>query len=128
MGYYTAHPAGNQVMGREKSVNIGKSGNFIASPAIAGVVEEIVGLLTPRQIYLYNQRINDKLATTSFKLCIIAEAEDKSAAERRIYLEIDCDIPFDILLYTPDEWETLTAIPTSFASKIRATGTVIYHG
>jgi hypothetical protein len=92
------------------------------------VAEEIVELLAPRKIYLYNQRISDKLATSSFKLCIIAEVEEKSAAEHRIYLEIDCDIPFDILLYTPAEWETLTAIPTSFASKICATGTVIYHG
>jgi hypothetical protein len=98
------------------------------SPAVTGVAEEIAGLLAPRTIYLYNQRISDKLATTSFKLCIIAEVEDKSAAERDVYLKIDCEIPFDILLYTPEEWETLTAIPTTFASKINASGTVIYRG
>jgi hypothetical protein len=109
-------------------MNTGKSDNFIGSPAVTGVAEDIVGLVAPQRIFLYNQRINDRLVTTSFKLCVIAEVEEKTAAERKLYREIDCDVPFDILLYTPAEWETLTAIPTSFASKIRATGTVIYHG
>jgi hypothetical protein len=109
-------------------MNTEKSDHFTKSPAVMGVVGEIVSLLAPRKIYLYNQRINDKQVITSFKLCVIAEVENKIATERSIYLEIDCDIPFDILLYTPEEWEALTAMPTSFASKIRTTGTVIYHG
>lgn len=109
-------------------MNAEKTDNFIASQEVAEVVEQIIRLISPMRIYLYNQRIDAKYITTSFKLCIIAAVEDKYVAERDIYMEIDCDIPFDILLYSPEEWEELTSHTASFAHRIKRTGTVVYDG
>lgn len=109
-------------------MNNTKSDNFLKPLTVVSVVKSIAALCKPRRIYLYNQRINSRQVTTSFKLCIVADVEDKFAAERDIYREIDCDIPFDILIYTPEEWEELTANDNSFAHKISKSGTVVYDG
>ena len=102
--------------------------NFIHCPNLMNVVDRIVELVQPDTVYLYNQRINARDVITAFKVCIVADVADKSAAERTIYLQIDCDIPFDILLYTPEEWQSLTQSATSFAYKIQQSGTVVYNG
>lgn len=96
------------------------------SSVIALVVEEIVNLLHPHTIYLYNQRISLKGEYISFKLCVIADFPDKTEAERSVYRNIDCAIPFDVLLYTPGEWEELSHNTAAFASHIIETGTVVY--
>lgn len=93
---------------------------------VASAVEEIVTLLAPEQIYLYNQRFSAAGATTGFKLCVVGTFVNKEAAEREIYLNIDSDVPFDVLLYTPEEWTQLCRCPDSFAHKICQTGIRIY--
>ena len=105
-----------------------KKDNFLHCPELLHVVQRIVAFVQPDVVYLYNQRINAKDEITSFKLCLVADVADKSAAERTIYLQIDCDIPFDILLYTRAEWQDLTQNATSFAYKIQQSGTVVYDG
>ncbi|MDL2233051.1 hypothetical protein LJC63_05665 [Ruminococcaceae bacterium OttesenSCG-928-L11] len=105
-----------------------KSDHYVNSPMVMGVVNKIVELLGPQRIYLYNQRINSRNLISSFKLCIVTEVGDKFAAERDIYMEIDCDVPFDILIYTPAEWEDLIDSETSFARKILDSGLVLYNG
>lgn len=94
---------------------------------VASVVDEIVRLLRPDRVYLYNQKFSVTGDTTSFKVCVIADLADKDAAEREIYLGIDSDVPFDVILYTPKEWSQLCRNPDSFARKIYLTGTVV-HG
>ncbi len=94
---------------------------------IRQVVEEIVGLLQPVRVYLYNHRLTLEGKSASFKLCIIAAMADKQRAERSIYLDVDSPIPFDILLYTPQEWEALLEQRGSFAGKIAMTGMVVYE-
>lgn len=96
------------------------------SEEVAQVVDGIVRLLNPQQIYLYNQRISFQGETTGFKLCIIAPFINKIIAERDIYLHVDSEIPFDVILYTPAEWKQLCDSPDSFASKICLTGMVVY--
>lgn len=94
--------------------------------AIESVVGEIVDLLSPQTIYLYNRKLNPKGELTSFKLCVISDLSDREQAERDIYRKVDCPIPFDILLYTPQEWEHLREDPATFASRIQQEGTVLY--
>ena len=95
------------------------------SPVIKTIVDSIANFLNPDAIYLYNQRINSNSHVTSFKLCIVADVKDKLAAESDIYMKFDCDVPYDILIYTVDEWEDLTEHDTSFAYKIMQTGTSV---
>lgn len=93
---------------------------------IAAVVDEIVAMLAPQWVYLYNHRTNAAGSTTGFKLCVVADMPDKAVVERRIYLEIDSEVPFDVILYTPAEWKRLCDTPDSFARKIFLTGMVVY--
>lgn len=95
------------------------------SQEVRGVVEEIAKLIRPNAIYLYNHKRTLSGQIASFKLCVIADCV-KEAAERQIYREIDCMIPYDIILYTPEEWQQLTDRPDTFAHKISRTGTVVY--
>lgn len=93
---------------------------------VACVVDKIVELVRPIRIYLYNQRFSAAGSTTGFKLCVVADFADKAEAERNIYLEIDSEVPFDVILYTPAEWRDLCDHIDSFARKIFLTGTVVY--
>lgn len=109
-------------------MNREKTDKFILSEPVSKVVRSIIRLLSPIQIYLYNQRINSKNDTSSFKLCVVANVPDRFAAERDVYMDVDCEVPFDLLIYTPAEWEETTAQPNSFARKILETGMVVYNG
>lgn len=108
--------------------DVKQNGNFLRSGEVSAVVEKIAEICSPQFIYLYNQRIDSRNELSSFKLCIVAGIEDKLACERDIYMKADCDIPFDILMYTPEEWEQLVIKSGSFASRINETGVVLYNG
>ncbi|MCL2084486.1 MAG: hypothetical protein FWH06_04415, partial [Oscillospiraceae bacterium] len=60
-------------------------------------------------------------------LCVVADADDKESVEHMIYLDAECDISYNLLLYTPDEWAELTLDPQSYASRIVQKGTVVYE-
>lgn len=93
---------------------------------IQGVVEDVVELLSPQTVYLYNEKHNPKGEILSFKLCIIASLADKEEAERLVYRGVECEVPFDILLYTPEEWSHLIDNDASFASRVNEIGRVVY--
>ena len=93
---------------------------------VRDVVDAIAGLLAPQAIYLYNQKLDCSGKVTSFKLCVVGDFRDKLKAERTLYWEVNSDLPFDVLLYTPEEWEALSANPTAFACRIKKTGTLVY--
>ncbi|MBQ4317391.1 MAG: nucleotidyltransferase domain-containing protein [Clostridia bacterium] len=59
-------------------------------------------------------------------ICIVAKTTNKRRLAATISAEIDCDIPVDVLVYTPDEWEDCISDETSFATKILKEGTVLY--
>lgn len=41
------------------------------------------------------------------KLCVVIPEGDSEAAERRLYLEVESELPFDALVYTGGEWKEL---------------------
>lgn len=55
-------------------------------------------------------------------VCVVCECEDKRMLERRLYLDIESEISFDVILYTPDEWAALLDDPQSYASRIAEKG------
>lgn len=93
---------------------------------IKQVCDEIAQHYAPEQIILFNYKNSVLGEPRSFKLCVVTKTDNKSALEKEIYLNVECDIPFDILIYTSDEWEHLTAEATSFAYRIKKKGTVVY--
>ena len=92
------------------------------------VRDGILKLCSPEKIYLFNLKKDmSGKATTSFKLCVIIEADDLPAIEKELYLGIESGMPFDLVLYTPREWAEYSAEEQSFARRILTEGTMIYE-
>ena len=75
---------------------------------------------------LFNVKHSPNGEVKGFKLCVVMETADKAGDEKRIYLDIDSDIPFDVLVYTPREWDALLLEQHSFANRIMREGTCVY--
>ena len=91
------------------------------------VVADIVRLIHPEKIILFSQKHSLQGEMVSFKLCVVADCADKAQTERQLYLELDSPVPFDVVLYTPEEFAQLKALRGTFASKVRAKGKVLYE-
>ena len=52
--------------------------------------------------------------------------ENNSELECRLYLNIDCELPFDLVIYREDEFNKLKCEIGTFAWKINNSGTVLY--
>lgn len=93
---------------------------------IRSVCDRLKGGFSPEKIILFSTKYSISGRMKSFKLCLVTDTRDKAELEKNIYLTIDCDIPFDVLVYTPDEWATLTGETDSFANRIKEEGTYVY--
>jgi predicted nucleotidyltransferase len=92
------------------------------------VLEQLREMIGPRKIILYGTKRD--LATgavNDIDVCLVVNTEDKTALEHELYLAVDSEISFDLIIYTPEEWETLTADHQSFAHRILQKGTVVYE-
>ena len=96
-------------------------------PSILKICDEVVRLLKPQKIILFSVKDGTIGKPSSFKLGVIADVANTRAAESLVYLNVDSDIPFDILVYKNDEWNTLLQDPHSFASRIAEKGISIYE-
>ena len=97
------------------------------NPTLSQLTADIVQLLSPEKIIVFSQKQSADGRLTSVKLCIIITDGDPKAAEHRLYMELENDLPFDVLVYTLAEWRHLLEIPYSFAGRIQKTGRVIYE-
>lgn len=95
--------------------------------SIRSVCSDIVRHFSPDRVILFSIKHSVSGRARSFKVCVIMRTDEKAAMEKRIYLDVDSDIPFDVLLYTPEEWDRLIAQKDSFARSITEEGTVIYE-
>lgn len=94
---------------------------------IKKAAEEVAAKCSPKKIYLISQKNNIKGELLSFKLGVILHGKtEHKELEEELYLQIDCDVPFDIVLYNSDEWDELSEEPGTFAWKILNSGIVIY--
>ncbi|MDR2908454.1 MAG: hypothetical protein LBU86_01030 [Oscillospiraceae bacterium] len=94
---------------------------------IRETARSIARILGAEVIYLYNHRIDSSGRLTTCKLAAIAELTDREEGMRRVYREADCELPFDLVIYTPAEWEELTRQKTAFATHIKNTGHIVYE-
>lgn len=90
--------------------------------------DEIVRLCAPRQIYVFNQKNTPSGDVASVKLCVVIPGGDSREEESRLYLHLESDLPFDLLVYTQQEWQRLLDTKLSFARHIRETGRLLYEG
>lgn len=93
---------------------------------IDDVVEQIVYNFGPKKVILFSRKDDLSGNCLSFKLCILLNCKDKMEVEKQIYINTDSEIPFDIIVYTPDEFEENLDVIGSFAAKVNRTGIVVY--
>lgn len=90
------------------------------------VVKSIVDKFGPEKIYLFSNKRGGVGKSAGFKLGVIVEHGDLQELERQIYLQVDSEVPFDIVLYTPEIWAELLDRKGSFAQRIIAHGVEVY--
>ena len=93
---------------------------------IRSLVDELTAYCAPQYVYLFSAKTDPADDLLSFKLCIVIDTQDKDRLEHDLYLELDCEYPFDIVIYTEEEWERFTKKENSFAKTIFEKGRLIY--
>lgn len=95
---------------------------------IVKLCEQIAELINPVRIIIFNRKYTLSDELSSFKLCVIINGIECSKAEQQIYLNLDCDVPFDVLVYNYEHWKSLLDDKYSFAYRgIMNGGVVLYE-
>jgi hypothetical protein len=92
------------------------------------ILSAILKICDPVAVIMYGKKYDvssDKIKSADF--CLIIDSLPKDELLKRIYVEVESDIPYNVLIYTADEWEEMTGDPLSYASRISEKGTVIYE-
>jgi hypothetical protein len=92
------------------------------NPLINSIAKRIAEKCSPHKIILISYKTNNYSELTSFKLALIVDDSTESMPELEcsLYMDIDSDIPFDLVFYLKDNEGT-------FAWKINNTGAVLYE-
>ena len=96
---------------------------------IIKLCEGIAELVKPVRIIIFSSKYKVTGELASFKLCVIVKDTECSKTEQKIYLNLDCEVPYDVLVYNYDHWNALMEDdPYSFACRsIRNGGVVLYE-
>lgn len=92
---------------------------------IRTVCDSLKEKFSPEKIIIYNKRTNLSGKVTSFKVCLVIDAEDVLQCESKIYSTVESEIPFDVLIYTPSQWDEFSKKDDCFAQKIDRTGVIV---
>lgn len=93
--------------------------------AVKDVLEQVVHIAEPEAVFLYNCKYDLDGELSSFKLCVICDYEDKRRLLSDIF-DVDCEIPFDVLLYTREQFKDLKGDTAAFANRICTKGKMLY--
>ena len=95
------------------------------------VVSSLAKKFSPCRIYVFSVKKSENTGEiTDFDVCVISGFsgfEGKEQAMKSAYTEIDSPIPFDLFLYTPEEFEEKLCIESSFASRVIRKGKCVYE-
>lgn len=91
------------------------------------IQKQLVEKYEPDKIFLFGSLAKGVIHKSSdIDLCVVIETSDKRILLNDMYVNIESDISFDIILYTKKEWEKNISDFTSFAYKILKEGELIY--
>ena len=93
---------------------------------ISDVVEQIIKMVDVEKIILFSKKIDLNGEISSFKICIITHGNDVYEYEKKIYIDVESEIPFDIVLYSSENWNKYLSEEGSFCNKVISSGSVIY--
>lgn len=97
---------------------------------IKSILSGIISNCKPKQVVMYGEKRSlstGLVKSADFCVIIPDESINKNTVLRTLYLTLDVEIPFQVLLYTTEEWRTLTEDFSSYASAICKKGTVLYE-
>lgn len=91
------------------------------------IKDQLIQRFQPSKIILFGSVAKGIFKETSdIDLCIIQDTDNKKDLLIDMYVEIESDVPFDIVLYTNEEWSTCEHDKSAFAYQIKHTGVIIY--
>ena len=93
--------------------------------AVQEVLDQVIAIAKPEAVFLYNCKYDLDGDLISFKLCVICEYDNKRRLLSEIF-DVDCAIPFDILLYTKEQFKELRDDTAAFANRICTKGKMLY--
>lgn len=101
--------------------------NTNVKPLIISIKDQIVSHYSPAKIILFGSQVKGTATKKSdIDICIVKDTNSKRELLTDMYLNIDSSKPFDLLLYTENEWNECVNDTTSFAYLINKKGTLIY--
>ncbi len=92
---------------------------------IQAVLDEVVKIAAPELVILYSTKYDMDGELRSFKLCIVCDFKDKRQLLSKIF-DVDCEVPFDVILYTQDQFLELREDEEAFASRVFRKGKILY--
>ena len=94
---------------------------------IENIKNQIIKLYNPKGIYLFGSQATETANMQSdIDLCVVIETDNRRDLLADMYFRVECNRPFDLLLYTPDEWNNCVCDKTSFAYIINEKGELLY--
>lgn len=101
--------------------------NTLAENEIQGIKEQIIRKFNPKKIILFGSQVKGTCTKYSdIDLCIIKNTDNKRELIADIYLNIESSKPYDVLVYTEQEWQENINDTTTFAYLINKNGVEIY--
>ncbi|MDR2855588.1 MAG: nucleotidyltransferase domain-containing protein [Methanomicrobiales archaeon] len=98
-----------------------------ASTELQKITQQFIVRYQPHKLLLFGSHAKDSARQDSdIDLCVIVEVTGKRILLTDMYLNIESDVPFDLLLYSPEEWEQCILDHTSFAYQIHKEGVLLY--
>lgn len=97
---------------------------------ILNTVNELKEIFQPEKIYVFSVKTNSSNDNvTDFDVCVVADfnAEEKRALLKKVYMQSASEIPFDVFLYSPNEFEALSKDGATFVSRILRIGKLCYE-
>jgi len=94
---------------------------------IESIKEQLIRLYRPDKLFLFGSQASGSASENSdIDLCVIVDTDNKRVLLAEMYLHIDSNRPFDLILYTPHEWNQSSGESGTFANIIAEKGIEIY--
>ncbi|WP_243155974.1 nucleotidyltransferase domain-containing protein [Clostridium sp. C2-6-12] len=91
------------------------------------IKKQVIEKYNPKEIILFGSLAKGTFRENSdIDICIIMDVANKRDLLTNMYIEIESNIPFDLVLYTSQEWDNCVNDKSSFAYSIINTGVKIY--
>lgn len=95
------------------------------SPEIDAVCGQLESFLNISRMFIFGvKQKGEAMSVTDFDICLVLDfdEEKRNAITADIYRKTESEIPFDVFLYTPEQFERFSREPSSFVSRILRQG------